>query len=295
MKIILSITLLLISTNQFLYSQDEYHIWEGLEKPYYKENNLVEYEKEMWRTMCVFNVTEPTLTVYKAIGENTGKSVVILPGGGYELVAVYLEGHDLARVLAKNGITAAVLKYRLPDTISSDKPNMVPLTDTRRALKLMHEMSEAYGIDKNQIGLVGFSAGSHLATVVTLWESTDPEENPDFSSLIYGVTILTNENQKWLEETLYYRKMTTEEIAKNRLLKLVSENTPPAFLVHAYDDEVCNVIESTAYANKLLNHEVLVEMHLFTTGGHGFGLGRVENGTNQWVNLFVNWLNSNSF
>jgi len=159
----------------------------------------------------------------------------------------------------------------------------------------MHEMSEAYGIDKNQIGLVGFSAGSHLATVVTLWESTDPEENPDFSSLIYGVTILTNENQKWLEETLYYRKMTTEEIAKNRLLKLVSENTRPACLVHAYDDEVCNVIESTAYANKLLNHEVLVEMHLFTTGGHGFGLGRVENGTNQWVNLFVNWLNSNSF
>ena len=273
-------------------AQEVYNLWEGQKKPYYKDNTLKEYEKESWGVMCVFNITEPTLTVYKAEGNNTGKAVVIIPGGGYSLVAIYHEGHDIAKVLARQGITAAVLKYRLPNPESSDQPNKVPLSDARRALKLLRENANKYGVNKDQVGVMGFSAGSHLSTVTSLWKSEDKDENPDFSGLIYGVTNLSETNLKWLEESLYYRKLTKEEITQNTLLDFVSKDTPPAFLVHAYDDDVCKVEESTLYAQKLFDQNVLVEMHLFPKGGHGFGMGRKEDGTDQWVPLFVRWLKS---
>ena len=209
-------------------------------------------------------------------------------------MAIYHEGHDVAKVLAKQGITAAVLKYRLPDTATSDQPHLVPLSDARRALKLMREKSEKYGIQKEHVGVMGFSAGSHLAIVTGLWKSDVKEENPDFSVLIYGVTNLSETNLKWLEESLYFRKLTDEEMTQNRLLELVSNETPPAFLVHAYDDDICNVEESTLYAEKLVKHKVLVEMHLFPKGGHGFGAGREADGTDQWLPLFINWLKINN-
>jgi len=153
-------------------------------------------------------------------------------------------------------------------------------------------MAFKYGLDKEKVGLIGFSAGNHLATVVSLWKSENKGENPDFTGQIYGVTNLSAVNQKWLEESLYFRKMTQEEKDKNRLLDLVDETTPPAFLVHCYDDDVCQVEESTDYAQKLFEHNVLVEMHLFPKGGHGFGMGRQEDGTIQWVSLFVTWVKS---
>lgn len=278
-----------------IYAQDQVKLWAGETIPFYKENVLKEYEKEAWGTLCVFNITEPTLTIYKAEGENTGKAVVIIPGGGYELVALYHEGYDLAKALAKEGITAAVLKYRLPNPKSSDHPHKVPVADGRKALKIMHEKANAYGIDSTQIGVVGFSAGSHLATVLSLWKSEDAAENPDFSGLIYGVTTRSEGNFEWLEKSLYFRKMTAEEMEQNTLLNLVSSDTPPAFLVHANDDDVCKAEETTAYAAKLKEHKILAETHIFAKGGHGFGMGRATDGTDQWVSLFTNWLKINQF
>lgn len=271
-------------------SQDVYKIWEGQEKPYYVRNNLQEYEEEAWETMCVFDVTEPTLTVYPAQGENTGKAVMVVPGGGYSMVAMYHEGYDIAKILAANGITAAVLKYRLPKPESSKKPEKVPLSDARQALKVLRGMSEKYGIENDHVGMVGFSAGSHLTTVAGLWKSKYPVEVPDFSGLIYGVTNMSKINIEWLEKDLYHRKMTRKEIRQNQLLDLVDAKTPPAFLVHAYDDDVCLVEESTLYAEKLRKHGVEVEMHLFPTGGHGFGVGRETGGTKQWLDLFVTFV-----
>jgi acetyl esterase/lipase len=278
------------SVTQNTYPQETINLWGKGEKPHYKENALEEYEKEAYGTTCVFNITEPTLTLYKAKGINTGKAVLIIPGGGYSLVALYHEGFDLAELLADKGITAAVLKYRLPNPQSSEKPHLVPLTDARRALKLIRERADEYSINKAEVGVIGFSAGSHLATVLSLWKSDDEDENPNFAALIYGVTNLSAENLKWLEEQLYYRKLTQEEIAENTLLNLVSKDTPPAFLVHAYDDPECKIEETTLYSDKLFENHVAVETHLFSQGGHGFGIGRKEGGTDQWVPLFINWV-----
>lgn len=289
-----SLTLFFIFFVKITTGQDVYNLWEDDEKPYYKENNLKEYKEELYETICLFNITQPTLTVYKAKGNNLGKAVVIIPGGGYELVAMYHEGYDVAEKLSAQGITAAVLKYRIPNPESSNQPNLVPLADTRRALQLLRNMSGAYGIDEEKVGVMGFSAGSHLATVASLWKTDNKEEKPNYSAQIYGVTNLTEANMKWLEKSLYFRKLTNEEVNQNKLLDLVTANTPPTFLVHAYDDAVCNVEETTLYAKKLFEHNVLVETHLFPKGGHGFGLGRSEDGTDQWIDLFVRWLKTNN-
>jgi dipeptidyl aminopeptidase/acylaminoacyl peptidase len=109
--------------------------------------------------------------------------------------------------------------------------------------------------------------------------------------LIYGVTNLTPDNLEWLEKSLYHRKLTDAEIAEQTLLNHVDENSPPAFLVHAMDDDTCHFTESTLYADALTRNGVEVEMHLFSQGGHGFGPGRKEEGTDQWLTLAANWLN----
>ncbi len=292
--LVLHLLLFFITCHQGI-AQEEFKLWEDGKKPFYKENDLKEFEKEAWGTKAVGNITEPTLTVYKVVGQNTGKAVVIIPGGGYELVAMYHEGYELAELLSKNGITAAVLKYRIPNPESSNEPQLVPLTDGRKALKMMHEKAEAYGINTDEIGVIGFSAGGHLAAVLGLWVSEDPHENPDFTGLIYGVTNLSEGNKNWLESNLYHRKLTEEEIAKNTLLNLVNEDTPQAFLVHAIDDDSCSLEETTLYMQKLVEHQVLVEAHIFPKGGHGFGIGRASDGTNQWVPLFVNWVKNSRF
>ena len=271
-------------------AQDTLHIWAGQTPPHYKTNSLKEYEKEMYGTTVVLNITEATLTIFPAKNA-TGQAVVILPGGGYHLEAAYHEGYDVARFLASQGITGAVLKYRLPNPATSDAPHLVSLLDVQRALKVLRDHADKYGIDKSKVGVMGFSAGSHLATRSCLWRSEAADENPNFAALIYGVTRMTPANRQWLEKDLYYRPLTDEEVKKNDLVSLVDAHTPPTFLVHALDDKTCNPDETLMYAAQLRAHDVFTEMHLFPTGGHGFGLGRKANGTAQWPLLFVNWLN----
>ncbi len=266
------------------------HIWNGLDKPHHKDSDVQEYEAEQWGGMCVFNVTEPTLTIYPPVGEDANVGVVVLAGGGYTTQAIQHEGYAVALALSQQGITAAVLKYRLPNPKTSDMPHLVSLADVRQSVKLLKEMGAGNGSGLRRVGLVGFSAGSHLATVACVRKSQVGKENPDFAGLIYGTANLSPENLKWLEESLYFRELTETEIASERLLDWVTHDTPPAFLMHAYDDDICYVQESTLYAEKLFAHGVPVEMHLFAKGGHGFGLGRDEDGTNQWLGLFVHWV-----
>jgi acetyl esterase/lipase len=271
-------------------AQETIELWDGESKPYDKANSVKEYEDSCWEVKCVYGVTDPSLTVYRATEKNSGRAIIVLPGGGYEAEAIYHEGYDVAAALSRAGITAAVLKYRLPNPETSDSPERVPLADVRRAIQLMRSRSEDYGIHTGKVGLMGFSAGSHLATVAGLWDAEEPQQRPDFSALIYGVSRLTEENREWLEKSLYHRKLTKAEVRQNTLLEQVSVRTPPAFLVHALDDTVCHYTESTLYAEALSRQGVKVEMHLFSDGGHGFGLGRDSDGTSQWIELAANWI-----
>jgi acetyl esterase/lipase len=235
-------------------------------------------------------VTNPTLTVYRAQGDNSGRAMIILPGGGYELESIVAEGQLIAQYLSSEGIVAAVLKYRLPLKEASDQPHLLPITDARKAVGLMKSMAGDYGIDPSQVGIMGFSAGGHLATAVSVLTSEKQNEKPDFSALIYPVTTLGAENQKWLEKSLFHRKMTDEEKKQYELVNNVTKLTPPAFLLHAYDDDVVPIEESLLYAKALTAVGQDVEVHFFANGGHGFGPGRPDDGTSQWLGLLANWI-----
>jgi len=265
-------------------------VWGETAPPYSKVHTLEEYEKPCWQVICAYQIVNPTLTLYTPEGKGDGNMVVILPGGGYEAEAVYHEGYEIAEALARRGTTAAVLKYRLPNPETATNPELVPLTDLRQALRLLREQQQELGFSATRFGVLGFSAGSHLATFASVHRASDPARNPDFSILIYGVTSLIEENREWLEKTLYHREMTTQEIAEQTLLDRIDQNTPPAFLVHALDDDVCHYTESTLYAEALSRHGIDAELHLFAHGGHGFGSGRDEDGTRQWLDLTANWL-----
>jgi len=265
-------------------------LWGEKVPPLSKPHTLEEYEAECWQATCAYQVVNPTLTLYRPTGRATGNVVVILPGGGYEVEAVYHEGYEIAQALAGSGTVAAVLKYRLPNPETVTEPEQAPLADVRQALQLLRANQAEYGFSAVRFGVLGFSAGSHLATLASVDHSPANDQNPDFSMLIYGVTRLSPENQEWLEQTLYHRKMTEQEIADQTLLERVNENTPPAFLVHAFDDDTCHFTESTLYAEALNRKGVEAELHLFSRGGHGFGPGRDQDGTSQWLGLAANWL-----
>ena len=282
-------TLLLAVVASFSAAEEVIDLWEG-QPPYSKTNALEEYVKESWGVPCVHNVTHPTLTVYPAQGENSGRAMIVLPGGGYEVESFIAEGSQIAEYLASCGITAAVLKYRLPLAEASDQPHLVPLTDARKAISLMKSKADAYGFDSSKVGIMGFSAGGHLATATSVLTSEKENENPDFSALIYPVTTIAPENRKLLEETLFHRPMTPDELRQYALVDNVTAATPPTLLLHAYDDDVVPISESIVFAEALTEAGQEVEIHFFARGGHGFGPGRAEDGTDQWLGLLANWI-----
>lgn len=282
------ILLLTLSTHN-LGAQEVLDLWPG-QPPHYKSNSLEEYVQEAWGVPCAHNVTKPTLTIHPAQGKNSGRAMIVLPGGGYEKESIVAEGQVIAEHLSSQGITAAVLKYRLPLVEASDQPHLVPIADARRAIKLMKTLADEHGFDPSKVGIMGFSAGGHLAAAVSVLTSADRDENPDFSALVYPPTTMSAENRKWLEETLFHRAMTADEMRQYSLVDNVDTHTPAALLVHAYDDDVVPIGESEAYAEALTAVGQNVEVHFFARGGHGFGPGRPDDGTEQWLGLLAHWV-----
>jgi acetyl esterase/lipase len=267
-------------------------LWGDSELPFSKPHSIEEYQDDnCWGGVpCILQVVSPTLTLYLPDADPNGTAVLILPGGGYEAEAVYHEGYEIAEALAQQGSVAAVLKYRLPNPETATEPWRVPEIDVRQALQLLRTQQSNLEFTATKFGVMGFSAGGHLAASVSVHRSLDPSGNPDFSILVYGVSIMNASNREWLEQTLYHRPMTDSEVQYQTLLEHVDETTPPAFLAHAFDDDVVPYQESTLYAEALQRHGVAAEIHMFARGGHGFGPGRDEDGTSQWVNLAADWL-----
>ncbi|WP_298493833.1 alpha/beta hydrolase [uncultured Algibacter sp.] len=244
-------------------------------------------------------VTNPTLTIFKPQLPN-GTAILIIPGGGYHHVTINKEGAKVAEWLNTLGITAFVLKYRLPsDVIMKDK-SIGPLQDAQKAIRYIKHNSEAFQLKTDKIGVLGFSAGGHLAAMVStqfnkkVYKETDSiSAKPDFSILIYPVISmkdsLTHQGSKrnLLGETPSKEKV---EIFSNETQ--VTALTPKTFLVHATDDKSVSVENSIRYYLALKKHNVSAEMHIYENGGHGFGLG-IKNTSQFWVNDCTHWLKFN--
>ena len=240
------------------------------------------------------DVINPTLEYFKPnIEKASGAAVIIVPGGGYSVVVYDGEGVTTAKALAEKGIAAFVLKYRLPnDAIMTDKKTG-PLQDAQQAIKLVRDNAEKWGLDKNKIGIMGFSAGGHLAaTAATHFEKSyiENKENtnlrPDFQILVYPVISMTNSlTHGGSRDNLLGKNPTNEDIDLFSNEVQVKANTPIAYLTHTADDTTVDVDNSIQYFEKLRHNKVEAEMHIYPKGGHGFIFRH-----NGWMNPLLDWM-----
>ena len=242
-------------------------------------------------------VSNPTLSVFLPSKEySNGIAVVICPGGGYSHLAINKEGYKVAKWFNTLGITAFVLKYRLPSDVIMQDKTIGPLQDAQEAIRFVRRNTKKYNINSDKIGIIGFSAGGHLASTLSthyndkVYVSDETSARPNFSILIYPVIsmeeVITHNGSKNNLLGEYASKEITLKFSNE---KQVNSETPKTFLVHATDDGSVPVENSINYYLALKNCNVKVEMHLFETGGHGFGLGKSGTSKNWTFNL-ENWL-----
>ena len=257
----------------------------------------------------VDNVSRPTMTVYSPPGKNTGAAVVVFPGGGYQILAIDLEGTEVCDWLTPKGISCVLLKYRVTNVGPYPKSGPYPespmaLEDAQRTLGLVRLHAAEWHIDPHKIGVLGFSAGGHLSAAISthfakrLYPAVDAADKescrPDFAVPIYPGH-LSLSAAEWDAKQGVKKFVVTHSATADKDLTLnpeipVTSQTPPTFLLQAEDDHVDNVHDSLAYYLALKKVGVPVEMHLYAQGGHAFGLRRTKFPITGWPQLVETWL-----
>jgi len=250
----------------------------------------------------LFKVSVPTITPYFADKEKAnGTAVIICPGGGYAGLSMDNEGWSIAKAFNQIGVTAFVLKYRLPsDSIMIDK-TIGPLQDAQRAIQMVRENAAKWNINPNKVGIIGFSAGGHLASTaithfdkVVIANADNISVRPDFGILLYPVISFGPEAHVGSRENLIGKNPTQSQIDYYSNEKQVTANTPPTFLVQAEDDDVVPVENSLMFYDALLKNKVKAEMHIYPAGGHGFGLHN-KTTKDYWFDRLTNWMDANGW
>ncbi|MCC9019620.1 alpha/beta hydrolase [Flavobacterium lipolyticum] len=270
-----------------------------IKAPEYKENeSFIDGKVQSTRL-----VTVPTLSVFLPKQTKPNQTaVLIFPGGGYQHLAIDKEGTKVANWLNSLGIAAFVVKYRLPnDLIMKDKKNG-PLQDAQEAIRHVRQNATKYSIDVNKIGIIGFSAGGHLASTlathydeITYDTKSKTSARPDFSLLIYPVISMQNEiTHKGSQSSLLGNNPSQEVRDFYSNEKKVTSKTPPAFLIHATDDKAVLPENSINYYLALKRNGVSAELHLYEKGGHGFGLG-LNSTSKFWTRDCEEWLKINGY
>lgn len=265
------------------------------------EKEVVEHTDDgiIWIT----NVQTPTLEVYLPAPKNAnGQAVIIFPGGGYHGLAYDWEGTDIAKSLTLKGVAGIVVKYRLPWSKSiTEGKNVVPLQDAQRAIRLVRSKAAAWGITPGKIGIMGFSAGGHLASTLgthyneKVYQKQDAADDfsarPDFMALIYPVITLGEPSTHTGSRiSLLGENPTQEEVDYLSNEKHVDGNTPSTFLLHAMDDDAVPVENTTLFFEALRQHQVPATMHVYPTGGHGFSMALNDERLKNWMDLLFDWL-----
>ena len=231
--------------------------------------------------MRLTNVSSPTITLYTPAGKSSGAAVVVFPGGSYRILAIDLEGTEVCDWLTSSGVTCVLLKYRVPDSGPYPKSSAA-LQDAQRAVGVVRSHAEKWHIDPHRVGVLGFSAGAHLAAALSthfeqrLYDPIDGADQmscrPDFAVIVYPG----------------YLAIAEQNFAANPDISVTSK-IPPSFIVQAEDDPV-HVENATVYFLALKNARVPVEMHIYAQGGHGYGLRRTELPVSRWPESVETWL-----
>ncbi len=233
----------------------------------------------------VENVTQPTITIFSAARNNTGAAVIVYPGGGFNVLAMDIEGTEVCEWLTSNGVSCVLLKYRVPcEHVGAYRECPQAHQDAQRAMSIVRSRAGEWKIDPHKVGVMGFSAGAHMAIMSStrfgrLYAPVDAGDSvssrPDFALVLYP-------------GRMAYRQTN---FAANPDIR-VTARTPPTFLVHAYDDDMNPVENSLLYATALRKAGVPAEMHVYAKGGHAFGLRKTGLSASGWPQLAEAWLKS---
>jgi acetyl esterase/lipase len=266
----------------------------AIESSRYKEDTLI-VEHGGIRISKVIN---PTITVYFPENRKSkGTAIIICPGGGYGLLSMDNEGTDIVSWLNQNSITGIILKYRLPnDTIMKNK-TIGPLQDLQEAVRIVRRRAAEWKIDRDKIGVIGFSAGGHLASTLStrfnekIYDSDTTSARPDFVILGYPVITMSELNTHTGSRINLLGKLPDTVLVEYFSNELhVLKYTPPTFIFQAEDDKAVSVQNSIDYYTALKDKGVVAELHIYPKGGHGFGLAKNGGTESTWPDACIKWL-----
>ena len=283
MAILVASTAMAQEKNNAKYQQNETIVlWDNNKAPHSNGLQGEAYEKEPYRLV---NTTKAVLYVYNADpAKATGQAVVICPGGGYAKLSMDQEGYLMAQWLAKNGIAAFVLEYRLPNGHKE-----VPLEDTVEAIRVVRKKAKKFNIDPKKVGVMGFSAGGHLAASAS--NIPPVEARPNFSVLFYPVVIANHyTSHVGSYRNLLGKGFTQADADEFSMEKLASENTPPTILLLSDNDTTVPAAGAAMYYAALRYHGVKAAMYVFQEGGHGWGNYDKFSYQKEWQHLLLRWL-----
>lgn len=277
-------------------------LWPKDQIPNRIDSNELE-ERNQNGILRISKVQEPSIEVYLPAKSNaTGQAILIFPGGGYGILAYDWEGTDIAKFLNGKGIAGIVVKYRLPSDISQKDKHEVPLIDAQRAMRLVRSNAARFHLDGTKIGILGFSAGGHLASTLgtqfdsKLYIPLDAIDNetarPDFMALGYPVITFGNKTHNGSKKNLIGEKPTQEMIDRYSNEKNVTQHTPPTFLFHASDDIGVPVENSLLFYSALNEKGVSATLFVYPNGGHGFSLALKDSFLKGWSDQMVQWINN---
>ncbi len=246
------------------------------------------------------NISRPTITAYRPTKQDPKRAaVIILPGGGYRGTAILKEGYDVARAFNDMGVTAFVVKYRTPSDKHMEDKRVGPLQDAQQAVATVRQDAAKWNIDPNRIGVIGFSAGGHLAAttgtmfktpVLSTWRSADVR--PDFLMLIYPVITFTEPTlHKGSRDQLLGTTPSAGDVERFSAELAVTAETPPTFLIHAADDQTVPVANSILFFEALQARKIPAQLMIYPAGGHGYGLNNATTG-DRWIERCRQWLQS---
>ncbi len=275
-------------------------LWEGA-----VPNQRITQEREKVKradVLLISNVQQPVIEVYLPTKRTaTGQAMIVCPGGGYRELAYDWEGLDAAKWLNSLGIAAFVLKYRLPDSKSLITNHTAPLMDAQRAIRIVRHNASRWNIAQDKIGVLGFSAGGHLAATLStrfdelVYESRDEIDaisaRPDWAVLVYPVITMDTAYTHMGSRRSLIGNSPAQHLVEYYSNELhVDEKTPPTFLQHSSDDIWVHVMNSVLFYQALQKNGISSEMHIYATGGHGYAFGIGKQGLEDWNKNLATWL-----
>ena len=281
------IVCLILLTSSNVTSQQKIPLYNSIQRcDLNKKERIVERDGSTY----IYEIEYPEIWYYAAKNKDVNKpAVIVIPGGGYTFLSITNEGISIAKWLNELGIDAFMLKHRLPNNYDGICKQNVAYSDASKAFELIRANSKQWDIDPNNVGVIGFSAGGHLASSIST-KGIKGIDKPDFAILVYPVITMSIDKQTWTFSSLFGDN-TDESIIQNYSNDLnVNQETPPTILIHSYNDEETPPENSISYFSALRKNNVPASIHIWEDGGHGYGLAKGRGTIESWTKIVKEWM-----